>query len=138
MPEQDTHQFGMFGFVPAKIRIMDRKDKEYFSKVMRLGKKKLLSGDGKGAAEDVREFREFLESFERRLNAIAAKPKQSAKRTNRLMPGDAVIVEFGDNKKTEFVDALVLAVSGKGITVRTFWGLDLEEMDPHLVRRRRC
>lgn len=114
---------------------MDRKEKERYGKLLREGKEKLRNGDSKGAAEDIREFREFLESFERRLNGEI---KQRIKRTARLMPGDLVTVEVGDNKKTEFVNALVIAVSGKGVTVRTFWGLDVENLDPHLVRRRRC
>lgn len=133
MPEEVTHQFGMFGFVPAKIRFMDQNEKEKFSKLLHDAKAKLLKGDGKGAAEDLREFREFLESIERRLSGIV---KEKVKRTARLMTGDPVTVEIGDTNKTEFVDALVLAVSGKGITVRTHWGLDIENMDPHLVRRR--
>jgi hypothetical protein len=133
MPKELTHQFGMFGFMPAKIRIMDRNEKAEFSKVLRGARAKLLNGDGKGAAEDVREFREFLEC---RLNSIAAQPKEAVKRKSRLMPGDLVIVEIGDKSKTEFVDALVLAVSRKGITVRTYWGLDIENIDAHLVRRR--
>lgn len=134
MPEQTTHQFGMFGFMPARIRIMDNREKAKYSKLLRGGKTKLAKGDGKGAAEDVREFREFLESFERRLNGEI---KQRVKRTARLMPGDLVTAEIGDAKKSEFVDALVLAVSAKGVTIRTYWGLDVEDMDPHLVRRRR-
>ena len=136
MPDEVTHQFGMFGYVPARIRIMDAREKARFTKVLRQGKAKMIRGDYKGAAEDVREVREFLEAFERRLNNIATKGKEPLKRKSRLMPGDEVIVEIGDKRKTEFVDALVLSVSGKGITVRTYWGLDIEHCDPHLVRRR--
>lgn len=124
--------------MPSKIRLMDATEKARFTGVLRRGKAKMKKGDYKGAAEDVREVREFLESFERRLNSIAERSRQPVpvKRKSRLMPGDEVIVEIGDNKQTEFVDALVLAVSAKGITIRTYWGLDIEHCDPHLVRRR--
>lgn len=122
--------------MPAKIQIMDRKERTRFSKVLRQGKAKMIKGDYRGAAEDVREVREFLESFERRLNNIAAKANEPPKRKSRLMPGDKVVVEIGGKGTTEFVDAHVLAVSGKGVTIRTYWGHDIEHCDPHLVRRR--
>jgi uncharacterized protein with gpF-like domain len=136
MANDVTHQFGMFGFVPGKIRMMDSKEKARFSKVLRQGKAKMLKGDFKGAAEDVREVREFFESFERRLSNAASKAKQREKPKRRFKAGDEVFVEIGGNGKSEFVDATVLAVTSKGVTIRTYWGHDIEHCDPHLVRRR--
>lgn len=119
--------------MPGKIRMMDAKEKARFTKVLRQGKAKMLKGDFKGAAEDVREVREFLESFERRLNNAAM---EREKPKGRLKPGDEVFVEIGGNGGMEFVDAIVLAVDGKGVTIRTYWGRDIEHCDPRLVRRR--
>lgn len=124
----------MFGFVPDKIRIMDKAEKVKYAKVLHNGKAKMLKGDFKGAAEDVREVREFLESFERRLNNIAAKSKEPRKR-RMLLPGDEVMVELDGHGKTEIVGATVVAITSKGVHVKTYWGAEIKDINPRLVRR---
>lgn len=135
MENNQTHQFGLFGFIPDKLKIMDKKDKAYFARIMKNGKTLVQKGDFRGAAEKVREFREFLETIERRLDGIEKVRKDRRKRA--IKPGDKVMIEMHSHGKCEIVDAIVLSINRrKEITVKTYWNRVLVDQPPELVRRR--
>jgi hypothetical protein len=129
-----THQFGMFGFTPDKIRIMDKAEKIKFTKVLKNGRAKMKKGDFRGAAEDVARLGDFLESFERRLNGI--RDKENSKPEKKLKPGDLVMVELDYHGKTEIVDATVIGITSKGVHIKTYWGQEFPDINRRLVRRR--
>lgn len=134
MDNEVTHQFGMFGFDPLKIQIIDRADTKRLAQAVKNGRTKFKSGDFKGAAEDVREVREYLESFERRLSSMAKPKKERA--TRKLRSGDEIVAEIGGHGKTEFIDAVVISVTHRGVNMKTYWGSELRDHPPRLVRRR--
>jgi hypothetical protein len=134
MENKITHQFGLFGFQPLNIRMIEKADKMRLSKVVKDGKQKFLKGDYRGAAENVREVREYLESFERRLNSHAKQKPERA--TRKLRSGDEVIAEIVGHGKTEYVEATVISLGHRGVNLKTYWGLEVKDHPPRLVRRR--
>ena len=95
---------------------------------------------------------EVKKSFERHYNAVMVavrkgrkyndqeiKKKREAIRNpkkGKFQAGDSVIVEIGSKTKTEWVDAVVTAVTSIGINVKTFWGQDYQHCHPKCVKRR--
>jgi hypothetical protein len=62
-----THQFSLFGFQPDKIR-MDKDEKSKLAQLLHVGKAHFIAGNHSESIIKLREFREGLEDFERRLS----------------------------------------------------------------------
>lgn len=66
MKHKVVHQFSLFGYQPAKIR-MPREEKMKLTKLLRESKALFEAGEHSESVLKLRRFREGLEDFERRL-----------------------------------------------------------------------
>lgn len=106
---------------------------------IREAKARFVKGDVEGSAALIREVREDLQAFERRLSSASASTPRldSARRPSRkLQPGDKVVIEIEGHGKSEFVDATVISATARAVNVKTYWGRVIENHPARLVRRR--
>lgn len=131
MPEYTQHQFGLFGYERPKLKVPIDAEK------IRQAKALFKAGDIRNSAALIREVRESLAEFEKRLNnAVAAADNPKRKRTSgKFKANDEVMVEIEGHGKSEIVDATVISVTHRGVNLRTYWGKELRDHPPRLVRR---
>lgn len=58
-----AHQFGLFGYIKPKLKVPISAER------IRQAKEQIERGDSKGAEQTLRELREGLENYERRINS---------------------------------------------------------------------